>query len=326
MMFDIPADLDVASQGRRRSQGGRAPEGAVQGNNDAGATGYFGPCPPEGDKPHRYHFKLYALDVAKLDLDANAARRGRRLQRALHIRSPRRRLLGFGAAEQRRARPRAGPANAIGSRRSAAGFVEQRLRALRRDGIDRHRRLAGMGRLVRPGGRSRDRFDEADDGAPAAPRAGRNCAAESPRASARRRRFFPRETRRPRDRGSEDRRSRAHRPAPPSASRARRSRHRRAAASIGERRFERRRPAARPGGERRGAFATKSEAGARLRVDRFASEPLAARRRGSGEAPSTQIVARREVSSSSAVSQWTSLAGVASISFITGSRTPISAR
>ena len=24
---------------------------------------YFAPCPPRGDKPHRYFFKLYALDT-----------------------------------------------------------------------------------------------------------------------------------------------------------------------------------------------------------------------------------------------------------------------
>ena len=33
----------------------------VQGRNDAGGTGYTGPCPPPGDPPHRYVFALYAL-------------------------------------------------------------------------------------------------------------------------------------------------------------------------------------------------------------------------------------------------------------------------
>jgi Raf kinase inhibitor-like YbhB/YbcL family protein len=38
------------------------PEGAKQGINDFKRSGYGGPCPPPGD-PHRYFFKLYALDI-----------------------------------------------------------------------------------------------------------------------------------------------------------------------------------------------------------------------------------------------------------------------
>jgi Raf kinase inhibitor-like YbhB/YbcL family protein len=36
--------------------------GAKQGTNDFGKIGYGGPAPPKG-KPHRYFFKLYALDA-----------------------------------------------------------------------------------------------------------------------------------------------------------------------------------------------------------------------------------------------------------------------
>jgi Raf kinase inhibitor-like YbhB/YbcL family protein len=36
--------------------------GAKQGMNDFKRIGYGGPCPPPG-KPHRYFFKLYALDI-----------------------------------------------------------------------------------------------------------------------------------------------------------------------------------------------------------------------------------------------------------------------
>jgi Raf kinase inhibitor-like YbhB/YbcL family protein len=38
------------------------PSGACQGRNDSGEIGYTGPCPPPG-KPHRYYFRLYALDI-----------------------------------------------------------------------------------------------------------------------------------------------------------------------------------------------------------------------------------------------------------------------
>lgn len=38
------------------------PNGAKQGLNDFGKIGYGGPCPPPG-KPHRYFFRLYALDT-----------------------------------------------------------------------------------------------------------------------------------------------------------------------------------------------------------------------------------------------------------------------
>ncbi len=34
--------------------------GAIQGKNDFGKTGYGGPCPPNGEE-HRYFFRLYAL-------------------------------------------------------------------------------------------------------------------------------------------------------------------------------------------------------------------------------------------------------------------------
>ncbi len=38
------------------------PHGAVESKNDAGKTGYVGPCPPSGT--HRYEFRVYALDIA----------------------------------------------------------------------------------------------------------------------------------------------------------------------------------------------------------------------------------------------------------------------
>lgn len=37
------------------------PNGIRQGSNSFGKLGYAGPCPPQGDRAHRYFFKLYAL-------------------------------------------------------------------------------------------------------------------------------------------------------------------------------------------------------------------------------------------------------------------------
>jgi len=57
--FDIPAST------RRIGPGQEVGKQAV---NDFGKTGYGGPCPPKGDHPHRYRFKLFALDVETLNL------------------------------------------------------------------------------------------------------------------------------------------------------------------------------------------------------------------------------------------------------------------
>ena len=62
-VFDIPAST--------RSVGG----GQRIGNevaNDFGKPGYGGPCPPKGHGPHHYHFKLFALNVDRLDIGSGA--------------------------------------------------------------------------------------------------------------------------------------------------------------------------------------------------------------------------------------------------------------
>jgi hypothetical protein len=55
--------------------GGGMPEGTLQTRTDFGAVGYGGPCPPEGDHPHRYLFTLHAvgLDALPVEADTSAA-------------------------------------------------------------------------------------------------------------------------------------------------------------------------------------------------------------------------------------------------------------
>jgi Raf kinase inhibitor-like YbhB/YbcL family protein len=51
-------DISPRATGMRA---GAAPAGSREGTNSFGDRGYGGPCPPEGDAPHRYVFALYAL-------------------------------------------------------------------------------------------------------------------------------------------------------------------------------------------------------------------------------------------------------------------------
>jgi Raf kinase inhibitor-like YbhB/YbcL family protein len=70
VLFDLPADTRELGEGVAKQE--QLANGARQGRNDFGKIGYGGPCPPPG-KPHRYFFKLYALD-AKLNLKAGVTK------------------------------------------------------------------------------------------------------------------------------------------------------------------------------------------------------------------------------------------------------------
>lgn len=71
LVVDIPAGTSFLPQGAGTADGKRLPAGSRQVTTDFGAPGWGGPCPPAGDKPHRYNFTVYALKVEKLDLPAN---------------------------------------------------------------------------------------------------------------------------------------------------------------------------------------------------------------------------------------------------------------
>ena len=48
------------------------PAGTVESMTSYGSVGFGGACPPEGDKPHRYIFTVYALDTEKIEQGADA--------------------------------------------------------------------------------------------------------------------------------------------------------------------------------------------------------------------------------------------------------------
>lgn len=73
VVFNLPASATSLPQGAGIPKGEQLPAGAIQGRTDFGQPGYGGPCPPEGDKPHRYQFTVHALSTEKLPLDENAS-------------------------------------------------------------------------------------------------------------------------------------------------------------------------------------------------------------------------------------------------------------
>jgi Raf kinase inhibitor-like YbhB/YbcL family protein len=60
VLYNLPGETVELSRGVPGLP--ELPSGARQGRNDSGEIGYSGPCPPPG-KPHRYYFRLYALDI-----------------------------------------------------------------------------------------------------------------------------------------------------------------------------------------------------------------------------------------------------------------------
>jgi Raf kinase inhibitor-like YbhB/YbcL family protein len=68
MLWNIPATM----AGLEANQ--RPPKPIRSGLNDFGKPGYGGPCPPKSHGPHRYFFRLFALDAEDLGLSIGIQR------------------------------------------------------------------------------------------------------------------------------------------------------------------------------------------------------------------------------------------------------------
>ena len=73
LVVNIPANVNELAEGAGSAGGGELPAAALQTRTDYGAPGYGGPCPPEGDHPHRYMFTVFAVKADKLEVTADTS-------------------------------------------------------------------------------------------------------------------------------------------------------------------------------------------------------------------------------------------------------------
>ena len=79
-IWNIPGERTVLAENFKAGPADRTIAEAI---NGFGKRGYGGPCPPKVHGPHHYHFRLFALDVERLPLEAKAAARCEALARAV---------------------------------------------------------------------------------------------------------------------------------------------------------------------------------------------------------------------------------------------------
>lgn len=73
VVVNIPVTTASLPKGAGMADGANLPPSALQVRTDFGAPGYGGPCPPQGDHPHRYLFTIHAVDLDKLDVTAESS-------------------------------------------------------------------------------------------------------------------------------------------------------------------------------------------------------------------------------------------------------------
>ncbi len=73
VIFNIAPSVTSLPAGAGKPDGSATPQGSIQSTTDFGGQGYGGPCPPKGDKPHRYIFTVFALKVDQIPLKKDAS-------------------------------------------------------------------------------------------------------------------------------------------------------------------------------------------------------------------------------------------------------------
>jgi Raf kinase inhibitor-like YbhB/YbcL family protein len=73
VVVNIPPTVTELSLAAGDPASGKLPAGALQVRTDFGKPGYGGPCPPEGDHPHRYVFTAHAVSMDKLPVTADTS-------------------------------------------------------------------------------------------------------------------------------------------------------------------------------------------------------------------------------------------------------------
>ena len=72
-VVNIPSDVTELPMDAGLPDGSKLPPGAMQTRNDYGVTGYGGPCPPEGHRPHHYVFTVFAVTQEELPVSADTS-------------------------------------------------------------------------------------------------------------------------------------------------------------------------------------------------------------------------------------------------------------
>jgi Raf kinase inhibitor-like YbhB/YbcL family protein len=73
VVVNIPPNVTELPLDAGNLASGKLPAGALQVRTDFGKPGYGGPCPPEGDHPHRYLFTVHAVSMDKLPAAADTS-------------------------------------------------------------------------------------------------------------------------------------------------------------------------------------------------------------------------------------------------------------